>query len=136
MRFSDWSSAVFSSDLFLETLFQPRIALGVQFGLRDLTVAVGVKLRKCLVERRGHFYFREIAITVRVCSPRAVTIGRGHRNAARSEEHTSELQSLMRISYAVFCLTKKKSQTTNTNNITTTTRHPHLPHDKHMRVHT
>src|SRR3546814_7336973 len=29
---------------------------------------------------------------------------------ARSEEHTSELQSLMRISYAVFCLTKKKKQ--------------------------
>src|SRR3546814_3909336 len=29
----------------------------------------------------------------------------------RSEEHTSELQSLMRISYAVFCLTKKKSST-------------------------
>src|SRR3546814_2132344 len=29
-------------------------------------------------------------------------------NAARSEEHTSELQSLMRISYAVFCLKKKK----------------------------
>src|SRR3546814_2381749 len=30
----------------------------------------------------------------------------------RSEEHTSELQSLMRISYAVFCLTKKKSKIT------------------------
>src|SRR3546814_10173388 len=30
----------------------------------------------------------------------------------RSEEHTSELQSLMRISYAVFCLKKKKNQTT------------------------
>src|SRR3546814_1669378 len=30
------------------------------------------------------------------------------REAARSEEHTSELQSLMRISYAVFCLEKKK----------------------------
>src|SRR3546814_8137633 len=29
--------------------------------------------------------------------------------AGRSEEHTSELQSLMRISYAVFCLTKKKT---------------------------
>src|SRR3546814_3165365 len=29
---------------------------------------------------------------------------------ARSEEHTSELQSLMRISYAVFCLKKKKTQ--------------------------
>src|SRR3546814_3322877 len=32
----------------------------------------------------------------------------------RSEEHTSELQSLMRISYAVFCLKKKKKQTTTT----------------------
>src|SRR3546814_2546144 len=31
---------------------------------------------------------------------------------ARSEEHTSELQSLMRISYAVFCLKKKKTNTT------------------------
>src|SRR3546814_7379898 len=33
-----------------------------------------------------------------------------HRRAVRSEEHTSELQSLMRISYAVFCLKKKKKQ--------------------------
>src|SRR3546814_6096131 len=32
----------------------------------------------------------------------------------RSEEHTSELQSLMRISYAVFCLKKKKKQKSNT----------------------
>src|SRR3546814_8867984 len=37
----------------------------------------------------------------------------------RSEEHTSELQSLMRISYAVFCL-KKKKQTRNRNNETLT----------------
>src|SRR3546814_1233854 len=36
-------------------------------------------------------------------------------NAPRSEEHTSELQSLMRISYAVFCL-KKKKQNITTNN--------------------
>src|SRR3546814_6404065 len=40
----------------------------------------------------------------------------GHRRTAhgqkhRSEEHTSELQSLMRISYAVFCLKKKKNKT-------------------------
>src|SRR3546814_9360110 len=33
----------------------------------------------------------------------------------RSEEHTSELQSLMRISYAVFCLTTKKAETKKTN---------------------
>src|SRR3546814_7116640 len=35
----------------------------------------------------------------------------GAPDDARSEEHTSELQSLMRISYAVFCLKKKKKQT-------------------------
>src|SRR3546814_7024477 len=35
---------------------------------------------------------------------------RGRSQARRSEEHTSELQSLMRISYAVFCLKKKKQQ--------------------------
>src|SRR3546814_9594966 len=41
-------------------------------------------------------------------------IARVHQGAAssgRSEEHTSELQSLMRISYAVFCLKKKNRQT-------------------------
>src|SRR3546814_3989813 len=37
--------------------------------------------------------------------------------AARSEEHTSELQSLMRISYAVFCLKKKQKTKINTHNI-------------------
>src|SRR3546814_4744819 len=36
------------------------------------------------------------------------------RNTGRSEEHTSELQSLMRISYAVFCLKTKKEQHTST----------------------
>src|SRR3546814_9125458 len=41
-------------------------------------------------------------------------LGIAHRGAvrvARSEEHTSELQSLMRLSYAVFCLTNKTNQT-------------------------
>src|SRR3546814_5585423 len=41
----------------------------------------------------------------------------------RSEEHTSELQSLMRISYAVFCLKKKKKQLNKTNTNTTHTTH-------------
>src|SRR3546814_4524022 len=41
---------------------------------------------------------------------------RGVTFAGRSEEHTSELQSLMRISYAVFCL-KKKKKNKNKNNI-------------------
>src|SRR3546814_5524583 len=37
----------------------------------------------------------------------------GRGSVSRSEEHTSELQSLMRISYAVFCLKKKKKNRTN-----------------------
>src|SRR3546814_3123114 len=41
------------------------------------------------------------------CSTRSTTRAR----ARRSEEHTSELQSLMRISYAVFCLKKKNKRT-------------------------
>src|SRR3546814_3268634 len=42
--------------------------------------------------------------------------GGARRRKARSEEHTSELQSLMRISYAVFCLKKKTTTAPNTNN--------------------
>src|SRR3546814_20686691 len=42
---------------------------------------------------------------------RTVARIRTHKGLRRSEEHTSELQSLMRISYAVFCLKKKKTQT-------------------------
>src|SRR3546814_10313059 len=45
---------------------------------------------------------------------------------ARSEEHTSELQSLMRISYAVFCLKKKKTRTH--------TQHKHTP-TEHSTTH-
>src|SRR3546814_3697998 len=51
---------------------------------------------------------------------RGVVTGNGDVYAApkviRSEEHTSELQSLMRISYAVFCLKKKKNNKSQTNN--------------------
>src|SRR3546814_10266283 len=53
--------------------------------------------------------------------PRPETTGRAPRararerdQSARSEEHTSELQSLMRTSYAVFCLKKKKTNHTHT----------------------
>src|SRR3546814_6837976 len=44
----------------------------------------------------------------------------GRTAEARSEEHTSELQSLMRISYAVFCLQKKKNSQCTLYNMTTT----------------
>src|SRR3546814_3875319 len=61
-----------------------------------------------------------------------------HGGVARSEEHTSELQSLMRISYAVFCLkkktasnTKKEIQTTHRYN---TTIHITTQNYKHLRL--
>src|SRR3546814_3040051 len=44
--------------------------------------------------------------------PRLLRAAHGFQPRARSEEHTSELQSLMRISYAVFCLKKKKKNNT------------------------
>src|SRR3546814_5809787 len=52
----------------------------------------------------------------RLSEPVAAAVKAERSGCARSEEHTSELQSLMRISYAVFCLKKKKQvkQTTHT----------------------
>src|SRR3546814_3991837 len=60
---------------------------------------------------------QDIARRVAVAKKCALVVGEGqarqaensgyHRRSTRSEEHTSELQSLMRISYAVFCLKKK-----------------------------
>src|SRR3546814_7694739 len=54
------------------------------------------------------------AIAAMTTTDPAVLICISHSSATlkRSEEHTSELQSLMRISYAVFCLKKKKKQNT------------------------
>src|SRR3546814_5305234 len=55
----------------------------------------------------------------------------------RSEEHTSELQSLMRISYAVFCLKKKKNNKYTINyitNKTTDTKPKHMNNNTHIDV--
>src|SRR3546814_4472611 len=58
-----------------------------------------------------NFYFTEPYRTFLIHSPAdVVTVVVLFLVAARSEEHTSELQSLMRISYAVFCLKKKTSE--------------------------
>src|SRR3546814_3589907 len=62
------------------------------------------------------------SVTTTSMSVRAVDTGTPSRLGTileRSEEHTSELQSLMRISYAVFCLQKKKQRQTHMNNSTT-----------------
>src|SRR3546814_3424000 len=67
---------------------------------------------KKAVEYVGRF---ETALTEEARRQRVDGVVCGHIHTAeikdRSEEHTSELQSLMRISYAVFCLKKKKNKT-------------------------
>src|SRR3546814_2803795 len=65
--------------------------------------------------RRSACRCSKAAPAVRASKPHAhATTGRWRNiTAKRSEEHTSELQSLMRISYAVFCLKKKKLKYTN-----------------------
>src|SRR3546814_7520760 len=85
MRISDWSSDVCSSDLLR------RILRDGPYGPPQDEVRV--------------WMLREVSRWARSWS--SGTSGRCSR-AIRSEEHTSELQSLMRISYAVFCLKKKK----------------------------
>src|SRR3546814_5445979 len=59
----------------------------------------------------------------------------GQKDRVRSEEHTSELQSLMRISYAVFCLKKKKKHkphiTKTRTKITTCLKYPQQSHGTH-----
>src|SRR3546814_5147041 len=91
MRISDWSSDVCSSDLEVQAA-QTRPPAPVP-GWRKPAGARAVRTA-AQQRRRGQ---------------RARRRRRGRAGAAdRSEEHTSELQSLMRISYAVFCLKKKK----------------------------
>src|SRR3546814_3402427 len=57
-----------------------------------------------------YFAMPEIGPQVAVRGHQEVMIGYSDSNKDRSEEHTSELQSLMRISYAVFCLKKKNKK--------------------------
>src|SRR3546814_2636517 len=52
----------------------------------------------------------DVALGDDVAHRRPAVTGHHHATGERSEEHTSELQSLMRISYAVFCLKKKKKK--------------------------
>src|SRR3546814_5028749 len=99
MRISDWSSDVCSSDL-------DRAAARQLAGLRPQGVQQrrsarwpAARLRDRPRRRPQPFRRPDRALPARR--------GGAFRNS-RSEEHTSELQSLMRISYAVFCLKQKK----------------------------
>src|SRR3546814_3136933 len=116
MRISDWSSDVCSSDL--QTLgLGPGVGDDL-FGILRRLVRLGLiagKQRLSLGAQPGRLvqfglYLGGIAVQrppdrLRHLFPDHDADQDQHRN--RSEEHTSELQSLMRISYAVFCLKKK-----------------------------
>src|SRR3546814_3205026 len=104
MRISDWSSDVCSSDL-LPQLCRQEEARGEDRGndARPGVAARPLGARNDRADRGPSRAWRQS----RRARPRPFHQAVG----ARSEEHTSELQSLMRISYAVFCSTKKKQRT-------------------------
>src|SRR3546814_5595110 len=119
MRISDWSSDVCSSDL--GALLQRHVARGLVDALSQIVPAfhrrpLGAhEAEHHALTLRHEAQRREVAGTLVVVlqeeavDRHLVEQDLGHRLVARSEEHTSELQSLMRISYAVFCLKKKKT---------------------------
>src|SRR3546814_8372105 len=107
MRISDWSSDVCSSDLGYDDngriVLSPMIKELGELDRLAFFIAAGDTFEiwnpNVLLEVKG------------ASDPRLARIVRAQIEAkGRSEEHTSELQSLMRISYAVFCLKKKKNQ--------------------------
>src|SRR3546814_4124874 len=127
MRISDWSSDVCSSDLRLPIEGEARIGREVEAALRhhrhafDATRDEGIagahrdlagghvngihRRTAKAIHRRSAELLRKAG--EQRCAPRDFIALRGLGIRARSEEHTSEPQSLMRISYAVFCMKKQ-----------------------------
>src|SRR3546814_7374750 len=118
MRISDWSSDVCSSDL-----------LAGRHRLARAAAAPAQRIRPG--DLRHHRPSARLCVLLERFSDRPIAVAGAERHlhdlswksihsrrivyrrpgVVRSEEHTSELQSLMRISYAVFCLKKKKNKT-------------------------
>src|SRR3546814_9228936 len=134
MRISDWSSDVCSSDLLLflhgRQIAHEGIKIRTQFrqwhahffrqihrhqiGIERFIIGRDIAHADLTIERADddqcHAQPNHYVIVIEVFR---LTPDRRFPNC-RSEEHTSELQSLMRISYAVFCLKKKKKQNNTT----------------------
>src|SRR3546814_1850553 len=106
MRISDWSSDVCSSDL---ATLAGRVGQAGQEG-RGIPHRQGEWGRCTQTRSQDGTQGREQVQASGCKEDGAQEQQEGNRQARpqRSEEHTSELQSLMRISYAVFCLKKKK----------------------------
>src|SRR3546814_6375005 len=124
MRMSDWSSDVCSSDLEADVVEDGQLARGQRYAFAQ---AGGFEGRAGGLVGGGVWHGnpdrgRQGGCIVRLHIVPRAGVGSSANLAAllppageglpRSEEHTSELQSLMRISYAVFCLKKKKKNKT------------------------
>src|SRR3546814_10223503 len=110
MRISDWSSDVCSSDLpiILHEVSQPSLAASLKCRLHGILIPSSEVFNIPTILDILHKKIRE---RVKVTSPDIRASLKAKGCLSRSEEHTSELQSLMRTSYAVFCLKKKKKHT-------------------------
>src|SRR3546814_8040281 len=116
MRISDWSSDVCSSDLIASRADalrwrQANLAEGVTLGELLSDGSMPVVHPATPATDIANLMIAEDMGRICVVDPQSGAligiIARRNLLSARSEEHTSELQSLMRISYAVFCLKKK-----------------------------
>src|SRR3546814_6013997 len=124
MRISDWSSDVCSSDLLPYLRF---LACYFSYVLNDMNDAIA----QLTYARQLGYAGPQVTLLLADANIRLKKNSEGlalvseamkQQRAARSEEHTSELQSLMRISYAVFCL-KKTTHTNNNNTLHNTHAH-------------
>src|SRR3546814_10259778 len=110
MRISDWSSDVCSSDLFDRDARVPetKFAIGVGEAIDDARAFVQVAALEQHRTRAERAQTGQRPFGIATVGDARTQQQLGLRDVRRSEEHTSELQSLMRTSYAVFCLKKKK----------------------------
>src|SRR3546814_5449022 len=118
MRISDWSSDVCSSDLNVAELDSEWLATlavaAASFTRQDVNAETPICSTILPGGERCQIVIPSVtptgapSFTVRKPSRVTLAIDQLADSGLRSEEHTSELQSLMRISYAVFCLKKKK----------------------------
>src|SRR3546814_1715621 len=113
MRISDWSSDVCSSDLWLDA--NTELHVGYRWWRRNVDVVRGQASFDVAHDAQRPFIVTAGGgiVTARGTRFNGTRMRDGFVVRLRSEEHTSELQSLMRISYAVFCLHNTKHKTVN-----------------------
>src|SRR3546814_10431907 len=124
MRISDWSSDVCSSDLatfFAEAFFAGAFLARAFFAAAFFGAAFFLPFAGPFAARASISAIASSSVSV----AGSAVLGSVAFVVPRSEEHTSELQSLMRISYAVFCLKKNKQKMNHTSQLTSN--HPTVP---------